>query len=331
MIKKSRTIKLTREEVIAIDEIAPATAEAAHPPRGCSAERAQLADENKCPTQTRLTSSGGASTSPQTKVVQDVETNFPPELLARDQWVCWRLEPRNNRPTKVPYSPRTGYRASSTAASSWGSFGQAAALLEVCAELHGLGYVFSKDDPYCGIDFDHCIEPDGGPIAPWAREWVDRMQSYTELSPSGTGLHVFVRGELSGNGRKRDGIEVYDRGRFFTVTGDALPGMPLTVADPGSDLAQLYEFLAPKGKPGLQKKLELRQAVGPELPDEIVIDVISASPRRITFHQLWGGNWKARYGSQSEADLALTGLLAEFIGNNPIQIEIGRASCRERV
>ena len=259
--------------------------------------------------------------SPGLPLINDVTANFPAELRARNQWVCWRLEIRNDRPTKVPYSPVTGRHALSNVASTWGSFKRAAAMAAADGVPLGLGYVFSADDPYCGVDFDHCVDPDSGEIAPWALEWVERLKSYTELSPSGTGLHVFVRGELAGKGRKRNGIEVYDRGRFFTVTGQAVPGMPLTVNKPGSELERLYESLASKVNAGLKDRLALRQAVGPELPDSSVIDAILASPRRVSFQLLWEGNWQARYGSQSEADLALTGLLAEFVGNNPAQID----------
>ena len=258
--------------------------------------------------------------SESTKLAETVAANFPPELLQRQQWVCWRSETRNGRPTKVPYSPVSGRHALSTVAATWGSFEQAAAVA-TAGNLLGIGYVFSADDPYCGVDFDHCVNPTEGDIEPWARDWVDRLKSYTELSPSGSGLHVFVRGQLAGSGRKKGGIEIYDRGRFFTVTGRALAGTSRNVEQPGTELEQLYQSLASKASGVLKDRLELRRSVGPELPDSTVIESIVSSSRRTLFQQLWAGNWQARFGSQSEADLALTGLLAEFVGNNPIQID----------
>lgn len=254
-------------------------------------------------------------------LVDDIATYFPGELRARDQWVCWRLETRDGRPTKVPYSPVSAWPALSNKASSWGSFDLAAALLVACWELQGLGYVFSADDPYCGVDFDHCVDPGSGEVAPWASKWVTRLNSYTEFSPSGSGLHVILRGSLSGKGRKRNGIEIYDRGRFFTVTGRPLTGMALTVTEPEAELEELYRSLARKASLVFKDRLAQRKAIGPELPDAAVINAILASSRRIKFQQLWAGYWEARYGSQSEADLALTGMLSEHVGNNPTQID----------
>ena len=74
-----------------------------------------------------------------------------------------------------------------------------------------------NSDGIAGIDLDHCLT--GGVLEPWAQQIVDRCPAtYVEVSPSGTGLHIFGRA-IVGAGRRRDGVEVYDRGRYFTVTG----------------------------------------------------------------------------------------------------------------
>jgi putative DNA primase/helicase len=86
----------------------------------------------------------------------------------------------------------------------------------------GVGFVFSSGDPYTGIDLDHCIDPETGEIAPWAQAWVERFGGYTEISPSGNGLHVIVRGKSSHNGKRTvEGktVEIYSTERFFTITG----------------------------------------------------------------------------------------------------------------
>ena len=262
---------------------------------------------------------GGAGPAP--NVVEEIAANFPAELLVRHQWVCWKLETRGGKKTKVPYSPVTSRHALTTVASTWGSFERAAAVVDALPETLGLGYVFSVDDPYVGIDFDHCVDAENGQIARWASEWIDRLNSYTEFSPSGGGIHVIARGFLPGRGRKKNGIEIYDRARFFTVTGRPVVGRPASVEEPGTELVSLYDSLRSKKNAALNTRLALRRAIGPELPDEVVIDAILASRSRRRFQELWAGNWKANYGSQSEADLALAGLLAEFIGNNPSQID----------
>lgn len=110
--------------------------------------------------------------------------------------------------------PRTvaGRSASSTDPATWATFDEALA----SRVGDGLGFVLAADGIAC-IDLDHCL--DGGVLAGWAREILDACgPTYVEVSPSGTGLHVFGRGTV-GKGRRHDGIECYDRGRYMTVTG----------------------------------------------------------------------------------------------------------------
>jgi primase-polymerase (primpol)-like protein len=87
-----------------------------------------------------------------------------------------------------------------------------------------VGYVFSADDPFTGIDLDGCLNPQTGELASWAQDIVQRMATYAEVSPSGTGVKLWVRARMSGSRHKKRlseaaALEVYDQGRFFTVTG----------------------------------------------------------------------------------------------------------------
>lgn len=170
---------------------------------------------------------------------------IPAELRERRQWVVWRYEERDGKPTKVPYNARTGGKALSTKPATWSPFDVA---LQVRERYDGIGFVFSKDDPYVGIDLDHARDAETGEItAPWAEEVLRRLDSYTEVSPSGTGLHVIVRGELPGKGIKEDRddgtrIEIYDRSRYFTCTGQHIAG-PTTIEDrPDAVLALCKEY-----------------------------------------------------------------------------------------
>jgi putative DNA primase/helicase len=144
---------------------------------------------------------------------------IPEELKARPQWVDWRLEERNGDVTKVPYTPRTGRRASSTDLLTWGMFADALAALQN-GDYDGIGFVFSSGDPYCGIDLDGCRNPETGELAKWAKEIVDDLDGYAEVSPSGRGVHVIVRGKMPSG--RRGAIEVYSSERYFTMTGRAL-------------------------------------------------------------------------------------------------------------
>ena len=139
------------------------------------------------------------------------------------QWVCWRREMREGKPTKVPYSPATGRRASSTDPDTWAGYQEA---LRACKEhaYGGVGLVFTPEDDLCGVDLDSCLNPETGEVEGWAQEIIEELNSYTEVSPSGTGVHILIRGKLP-EGRNRKGrFEAYDRGRYFTVTGKHLAG-----------------------------------------------------------------------------------------------------------
>src|SRR5215212_1114417 len=87
------------------------------------------------------------------------ETPPPPELKAREQWVCWRYEQRGGKKTKVPYYPHTGRLASATDTSTWCLYIEAADAV-AAGRYDGLGFVFGEDDPYAGVDFDHVRDPE---------------------------------------------------------------------------------------------------------------------------------------------------------------------------
>ena len=172
---------------------------------------------------------------------------IPTSLVSVRQWVAWRFETRDDgKPTKVPVNPHTGGPASVTDPKTWGTFEE--------AKRRGgdkIGFVFTGSDPFVAVDLDGCRNPDTGEIAAWAQEIVADLSSYTEISPSGTGVHVLLRGALPGRGRKRTlehnrisekqpALEVYSQGRFFTVTGQHLDNTPSDAEDRQSALQTLY-------------------------------------------------------------------------------------------
>jgi primase-polymerase (primpol)-like protein len=150
---------------------------------------------------------------------------IPAELRARPQWIVWRYEQRDGKRTKVPYEavdPQS--RASSTDPDTWSAYAYAVKAVERGA-ADGVGFVFSPDDPYCGVDLDACRDPATGKVHPAAARIVLDLDSYTEVSPSGTGLHVIACAVLPGERHSTsktpwDGkLEIYDQARFFTMTG----------------------------------------------------------------------------------------------------------------
>lgn len=175
---------------------------------------------------------------------------FPAELQARPQWVVWRYEWRvnpkqtNGKWTKVPYNARTAKPASTTARHTWSSFADAkAAFLARADYFDGIGYVFSKDDPFCGADFDHCLENDTP--NEWATAHIAALRAsgaYIEVSVSGSGIHAITRATLPGKGIKRPLGEVYDRGRFFTISGRVFD--PTPIGDGQAAIDALHAALA---------------------------------------------------------------------------------------
>jgi hypothetical protein len=135
----------------------------------------------------------------------------------------------------VPKNPRTGGNADPTNLATCGTFEQACNAVSRYGH-DGIGFVFTNDDPFVGIDLDHCRDPETGDIEPWAVEIVTQFASYTEITPSGTGLHILVRGQLPPGQRRTGKIETYDAGRYFRMSGDVLRGFE-TIRDCGSDLA----------------------------------------------------------------------------------------------
>lgn len=149
---------------------------------------------------------------------QDID-NIPQQLREYPNWVCYKLiDKGESKLTKIPYDPKTGRPAKANDPKTWRTFDQAleAAKNPKC-KYDGIGFEFSKEDPFCGVDLDSCVE--NGVILPWAKEIIDKLNSYTEYSPSGTGVHIIVEAVLPGQLCRKGHVEMYDHGRFFTMTG----------------------------------------------------------------------------------------------------------------
>src|SRR5262245_28466518 len=122
---------------------------------------------------------------------------IPARLKEPPQWVCWsylrKQDSKGNwKWDKLPLNPRTGQPASSTGASTWGTFAEALAYHRSHPETTaGIGFVFSADGPQAGVDLDDSLNPDTGEVEPWALELLRRLDSYSEVSPSNTGVKVF--------------------------------------------------------------------------------------------------------------------------------------------
>jgi hypothetical protein len=249
--------------------------------------------------------------------------SVPVDLRARAQWVVWKVEGRHGRPTKVPYVPLgSGARASAVDPSSWRSFEQANAAFDE-GHFEGLGYVLDTKDPFAGVDLDHCIDAQSGDVLDWASEIALDLNSYTEVTPSGAGLHIFVRGKLPNEvlGRKKGDVEMYCGKRFLTVTGRHVPGTPQTIEVRDASLALLYaRYFSQAGQIGTNGRDFPQQVPGYELSDDEIIEIASRAANGSKFLDLWRGSWESHTPSRSEADAALLGILA-FYSQEPSQLD----------
>ena len=230
-------------------------------------------------TRQRRTGKGSPSNVPDARPHVN-QASVPKELRDLQRWVCWKVVKRDGKPTKVPYIAEAGLqrRAAADDPDTWRSFGAALKLARRCA---GIGVMLG--DGLAGVDLDKCRDPHTGEIEPWAREIITALGSYTEVSPSGTGVHVLVWGEKPGGRCRSGGVEIYDSGRYFCVTGDHVAGTPETVEQRGEELAAVH----------------LRYLVdGP-----IVRDIEGSRDPKL--RALWAGDWTGSHKSQSEADLEL--------------------------
>lgn len=234
---------------------------------------------------------------------------FIAELGAYPQFVAWQYEARGtDKPAKAPICPATGRKADVQDPTTWGSFGAAMDRLRR-DDLPGLGFVLTADDPYTVTDLDNCVDAAGNP-SEWARGIVTFLASYTELSPSGTGLHIWTRAELPLGRRKRKDsgieIEMYDKAHYLTLTLDPLPGTPAAIMARGGEVGQLHAVYLGQATPAAAQP---PAATAPTLADEDLVRRILRSRIGPQFALLWSGE-TAGYPSPSEADLALAGYLA---------------------
>ncbi len=227
--------------------------------------------------------------------------NIPEELRQLRQWVVWRYIERDGKQTKVPFTT-TGRQASPTDPSTWTSFEEASNT----PGYEGVGFVLSKDDPYTIIDLDN------KPEKPCTPEQLARHQkiyeafnSYTELSTSGTGVHIIVRGIIPA-GMHRDNVEVYSDSRYMVCTGNVLRPMP--IMDYQELLSMLYMEMQPVVKVILEDKESL-------LDDQQVVEMAMRAANADKFNALCAGD-QTGYESQSEADFALLSILAFYTPDN---------------
>lgn len=246
-------------------------------------------------------------------------SNIPDELKQLDNWCVWKFENRNGKRTKIPFNAATGEFAKSNDKSTWSSYETA-----VNAEgVDGIGFFF--EPPYLGIDIDD-IDDDlhrfkqGDKLDNIVSEFNEAFKSYTEVSPSGNGLHIIVKGKIPGSRRRKGNIEMYDSGRFFTMTGKNI-GKYKDVTEVSE---QVFKTIYNKYLPDNTIKYPTTNNYQENIHNLSEIDVINEiynSKQAKLFDDLMKGNYEPYYTSHSEADMALANILAFWCAKDYSQMD----------
>jgi primase-polymerase (primpol)-like protein len=275
----------------------------------------------------------------------------PDTLTNRGQWVAWRyqFDTDCDEWTKVPVNVDTGGFAKSTDPDTWTSFADAVAYHERSeTDTDGVGFVVHDGDTVLGLDLDDVRDPDTGDLEAWADDVLDDVPTYAEVSPSGTGLRLFGLGFVPDGGNRGDvdagagHLEMYDSGRYLTVTGQRVDDSPNDVRQVNDEIGDVHaEYIAdpeperdaPKsagdggvqadssgGNPGVDAGKPVSTDAASELSDDERLRKAKNAENGEKFTRLWNGDI-SDYPSHSEADLALCGLLAFWTGGDRRRID----------
>jgi len=271
----------------------------------------------------------------------------PETLTERDAWVCWRYSWDSDRDewTKIPVDANTGSYASSTDPDTWVSFSPALAYHErTDTDTDGIGYVVHENDTVVGVDLDDCRDAEAGDLNGWAGFVVNDLDTYTEVSPSGTGLRLFGLGFVPDGGTRgdvKDGeghVEMYDSDRYLTVTGAKLDAAPDGVNQVNDAIADVHaEYIADSERDETTGKATGDGGVKADSPasnptpngdkqgstdlsDSELVEKAKDAKNGDKFRRLWNGQTTG-YPSHSEADLALCGILAFWTGGDRRRID----------
>ncbi len=235
---------------------------------------------------------------------------IPFELRKYPQWIVWKYEDVNNKKTKVPYNLK-GFKASVTNPQTWHTFEDVAN----ATGFDGIGFVLTENDPFAFIDLDHTSNQEE--FAKQQTIYSNFIDTYAELSPSGKGLHILLKGRLP-QGRRRGSVEIYSSQRFMTVTGNVYNNKEINNYQ--NHLETLYNSLGKADK--IIKLADENQ----HYSDEDLFEIAYNAENGQKFYDLYNGHWQDYYSSQSEADHALINILSYFSRNQEQIARMFRAS-----
>ena len=244
--------------------------------------------------------------------------NIPLEMKKAPQWVA--------RVGKVPINPHNLRGASANKKNTWGTFEQAYNSIGKQAgspesvkgkKCDGIG--FELCPPFCGIDIDHCFNPSTGELTKEAADIINVIDSYTEFSPSGTGIHIICKIDKPLDLTRKKGklddvqaLEIYENNRYFTVTGNVF-GEPKPIKIQTSAVLRVHKaYLCDTNEPTNHAESVCKPLQPLNFTDEEIIRTALKSRNGAEFNALWNGDTSRYGGDESRADLALCNMLAFY-------------------
>lgn len=278
------------------------------------------------------------------------------ELRQYHQWVCYIFVSRGQKITKPPMNPnvpefplRKKRMADVNIPATWAPYEATVAAWIASKTYKGIGFVLTAQDPFCAIDLDHCIDPTTGNIAPWARRILKLLNSYSEVSALGSGIHIFVRASLLRTAQalgitdpnaikhKKGDVEIYDQERYLTWSNKHLKGTPETIEERQDQINELYFELFYIEDEDETEKIPTQQAPQATqplsqapLPGDATLIQLAENARGHNGHlfsQLWNGNltnYRKKDSNEidySRADLALCSILAYWTQKDATRID----------
>lgn len=253
--------------------------------------------------------------------------NVPTELKSLKRWVCFKVEGmEDGRKTKRPYNALTGKFAKVNDDITWTTFDLA---LSGCVKFNCDGIGFVLGNGIFGIDLDN--HPDENGLFPLSqdkfdilcKEFIEQLNSYTEISQSGNGIHIICAGKLPEGARRKDCVEMYDKGRFFAFTGNAINNIP--IMDREEEVKPLWQKYVYTEKP-IQNQKQVycadKNRIELKLSDEEVISAIMQSSQSDTFYRYYhDGDISLNGSDHSKADMSFCNMLAWWCNKDTEQMD----------
>ena len=246
------------------------------------------------------------------KISNNKYSAIPEELKRLPNWICWNAvyDEDRGKIKKLPVNPKTGGNAQSNNPDTWTDFYTA---VKASEKFSGIGFMFGNCE-YFGVDIDGIENEiamyksgDGDNIV---SEFVHELQSYSEISQSGKGIHIICKGNLPKNGRRRGNVEMYETGRFFVMTGNSCSEYS-EIKNCTESIKPLHSKYIGGGKEPVPRVIRTMNFASAN-------DIVKAAANAKNgdkFKSLYSGSYStSEYTSQSEADMALCQMLAFWTG-----------------